>query len=33
MIARSAGADALLLVERGNGELVDGTPVDYLRLE
>ena len=33
MIARSAGADALLLVQRGNGELVDGTPVDYLRLE
>ena len=32
MIARSAGADALVLVARGEGELADGEPVDYLRL-
>jgi molybdopterin molybdotransferase len=33
MIARSAGADALVFVPRGDGELGDGAPVDYLRLE
>jgi molybdopterin molybdotransferase len=33
MIARAAGADALVLVPRGSGELADGAPVDYLRLE
>jgi molybdopterin molybdotransferase len=33
MIARSAGADALVFVPRGEGELGDGAPVDYLRLE
>lgn len=33
MIARSAGADALVFVPRGEGELDDGAPVDYLRLE
>jgi molybdopterin molybdotransferase len=33
MIARSAGADALLLVPRGDGTLADRARVDYLRLE
>ena len=33
MIARSAGADALVLIPRGEGELADGAPVGYLRLE
>ena len=33
MIARSAGADALVLIPRGEGELTDGAPVGYLRLE
>jgi molybdopterin molybdotransferase len=32
MIARSAEADALVFVARGDGELADGEPVDYLRL-
>jgi molybdopterin molybdotransferase len=32
MIARSADADALLLVQRGEGELADGASVDYLPL-
>jgi molybdopterin biosynthesis enzyme len=32
MIARAAGADALALVPRGEGELADGALVDYLRL-
>ena len=32
MIARAAGADALVLVARGEGELSEGEPVDYLRL-
>ncbi len=32
MIARAAGADALVLVPRGEGELPGGTPVRYLRL-
>jgi molybdopterin molybdotransferase len=33
MIVRSAGADALVLVPQGEGELADGDPVDYLRLD
>jgi molybdopterin molybdotransferase len=33
MIARSAEADALVFVARGEGELADGEAVDYLRLE
>jgi len=33
MIARSAGADALVLVPRGEGDLADGSSVDYLRLD
>jgi molybdopterin molybdotransferase len=33
MIARAAGAEALVLVPRGNGELAAGEPVDFLRLE
>jgi len=33
MIARSAAADALVFVPRGEGELGDGASVDYLRLE
>jgi molybdopterin molybdotransferase len=33
MIARSAGADALVFVPRGEGELAAGAPVDYLRLD
>ena len=32
MIARAAGANALVLVARGEGELGEGDPVDYLRL-
>jgi molybdopterin molybdotransferase len=32
MIARAADADALMLVPRGEGELEDGAPVEYLRL-
>jgi molybdopterin molybdotransferase len=32
MIAAAAGADALLLVPRGDGELAAGAPVRYLRL-
>jgi molybdopterin molybdotransferase len=32
MIARSAAADALVLVPRGDGELGPGSPVRYLRL-
>jgi len=31
MIARAAGADALVLVGRGDGELAEGEPVDFLR--
>jgi molybdopterin biosynthesis enzyme len=33
MIARAAGADALVLVPRGDGELRAGAGVEYLRLE
>jgi len=33
MIARSAAADALVFVPRGEGELGDGASVEYLRLE
>jgi molybdopterin molybdotransferase len=33
MIARSAAADALVFVPRGDGKLGDGASVDYLRLE
>ena len=33
MIARSAEADALVFVPRGEGELADGEAVDYLRLD
>jgi molybdopterin molybdotransferase len=33
MIARAAGADALVLISRGEGEVADGSLVDYLRLE
>jgi molybdopterin molybdotransferase len=32
MIARAAGADALVLVPMGEGELAAGEPVRYLRL-
>jgi molybdopterin molybdotransferase len=32
MIARAAGADALVLLPRGEGELASGSPVRYLRL-
>jgi molybdopterin molybdotransferase len=32
MIARAAGADSLVLVEAGEGELAAGEPVQYLRL-
>jgi hypothetical protein len=32
MIARSAEADALVFIARGEGELADGEPVDYLRV-
>jgi len=33
MIARSADADALVFVPRGEGELADGEAADYLRLD
>jgi molybdopterin molybdotransferase len=33
MIARAADADALVLISRGEGEVADGSLVDYLRLE
>jgi molybdopterin biosynthesis enzyme len=33
MIARAAGAAALLLVPRGEGELAAGAAVRYLRLD
>jgi molybdopterin molybdotransferase len=33
MIARSAEADALVLIPRGDGEVADEAPVDYLRLD
>jgi molybdopterin molybdotransferase len=33
MIARAAGADALVLVPRGEGELAAGAAVSWLRLE
>lgn len=33
MIARAAGADALVLIPRGDGELAEGAAVDYLRLD
>jgi molybdopterin molybdotransferase len=33
MIARSATADALVLIPRGDGEIAEGEPVDYLRLD
>jgi len=33
MIARAAGADALVLLPRGDGELTVGAPVRYLRLD
>jgi molybdopterin molybdotransferase len=32
MIARAAGADALVLIPRGNGDLAAGEPVDFLRI-
>jgi molybdopterin biosynthesis enzyme len=32
MIARSAAADALVRIPRGEGELAAGTDVSYLRL-
>ena len=32
MIARAAGADALVLIPRGNGDLAAGEPVEFLRL-
>jgi molybdopterin molybdotransferase len=32
MIARAAGADALVFLPRGEGELAAGSPVRYLRL-
>jgi hypothetical protein len=32
MIARAAGANALVLLPRGEGELAAGAPVRYLRL-
>jgi molybdopterin molybdotransferase len=32
MIVRAAGADALVLAPRGDGEITAGTPVRYLRL-
>jgi molybdopterin biosynthesis enzyme len=32
MIVRAAGADALVLVPRGEGELAAGAAVRYLRL-
>ncbi len=33
MIARAASADALVLISRGDGEVADGSLVDYLRLD
>jgi molybdopterin molybdotransferase len=33
MIARAAGADALVLISRGEGEVADGSLIDYLRLD
>jgi molybdopterin molybdotransferase len=33
MIARAAEADALVLIPRGEGELADGSPVEYLPLD
>ena len=33
MIARAASADALVLISRGEGEVADGSLVDYLRLD
>jgi molybdopterin molybdotransferase len=33
MIARAADADALVLVRRGEGDLADGAPVEFLRLD
>jgi molybdopterin biosynthesis enzyme len=32
MIARAAGADALVLIPRGNGDLDAGEPVEFLRI-
>jgi molybdopterin biosynthesis enzyme len=32
MIVRAAGADALVFIPRGEGELAPGSVVDYLRL-
>jgi molybdopterin molybdotransferase len=32
MIARAAGADALVLIPRGNGDLSAGEPVEFLRI-
>jgi molybdopterin molybdotransferase len=32
MIARAAGADALVFVRRGDGELDAGAPIEFLRL-
>jgi molybdopterin biosynthesis enzyme len=32
MIARAAEADALVLVPRGDGEVREGSPVEYLLL-
>jgi molybdopterin biosynthesis enzyme len=32
MIARAAGADALVFVARGHGSLAPGAAVDFLRL-
>jgi molybdopterin molybdotransferase len=32
MIARAAGADALVLIPRGNGDVAAGEPVEFLRL-
>jgi molybdopterin molybdotransferase len=32
MIARAAGADALVLIRRGEGELAAGEPVEFLRI-
>jgi molybdopterin biosynthesis enzyme len=32
MIARAAGADALVLIPRGDGALAAGEPVEFLRI-
>jgi molybdopterin biosynthesis enzyme len=32
MIARAAGADALVLVSRGDGAVAEGDPVEFLRI-